>query len=271
MHGGVTTTNPPRPLTGRRAIALALSLGAVLAGACGDDDDGERTAPSSTTTTAAPATTTTTNAPATTAGPPTSAALAPCPAVEASDEAEDVTEVAADVDGDGAADRVRSQRAGGWFLVVDLARGGGAVAEVAVSPDASVRVLGGADVDSDGAAEVWARTGAGASTTIVGVLRLRGCVLAQVRFASGDPVELPVGGSVGSAAGVACEATAPDAHLTAYAAMHLDGGRYEVTAIEYALDEVTLRPIGDPTITTATADDPAFARATTLSCGDLVL
>jgi hypothetical protein len=267
VQSGATATTWRPSWPGRWAgSALALVLG-IAVGACGGGDDG-RSEP--TTTTTAPSTTTTA-APVTTEAPPTSAAAAPCPAVTPPAAPEDVTEVEADVDGDGAADQLRSYSAGGWFVAVDLARGGGAVVEVPVLPGAGVRVLGGADVDGDGGAEVWARTGSGASTTIVGILRLRDCGLVQLRFATGEPVELPVGGSVGSAAGVACEATSPDAHLTAYTALHMEAGRYEVTATEYALDDATLRPVGDPTTTTATADDPAFAKATTLTCADLAL
>jgi len=247
---------------GFRTLVLALTL---LAGACGGDEDGDAT------TTTDEATTTTEEAGASTSSSSTTAAAA-CAETDVPADAQEVAEASADVDGDGADDAVRSYVAGAWHLHVELAAGGGADVELAVFTGGPVTVLGGADVDGDGADEIWAQTGSGASASIVGLARFADCALQQVRFASGDPAELAVGGSVGSAAGLDCDAAVdPEADLTAYSAMHREDGSYDVTATEYALEGSSLVPRGAPTTSVVAPDDPAFARATAFTCDTLAL
>ena len=173
--------------------------------------------------------------------------------------------------GDGGADRLTSVREGddAWRLLVELDRGGGAVLELATF-GGPVGVVGGADVDRDGDDEVWARTGAGAATTIVGLFSFEDCALAPVQFASGGPVELPVGGSVGTTSGVECD---PDGGLLAHTATYVGDGsddRYAVDTIEYELDQGMLVEEGR-TATEVTAGEPEFLRYTTFRCDDLNL
>lgn len=242
---------------------LAAVAVAVIASAC-SGDGGSDAAPTST---AAPSTT---HAPTTSTADPSAAAA--CPTIEVPDGATEPTQAEGDVDGDGAADGLRSYRAGdGWHLAVDLAAGGGAVTTVVTFDEIGVSVLGGADVDGDGGDEVWARTGAGASATIVGLARLVDCQLVRVTFAGGQPAELPVGGSVGTTTGLHCEAQLdPAADLTAYTATNTGDTSYDVTATEYAL-EGTVLVAGATQTAPATVGDDLFARATTFTCDGLSL
>jgi len=243
--------------------ALAIALSAV-AGGCGGDDDGQ--AP----TTTAEATTTTA-APEVTAGPTTTlATIPPCPAVSVPAEASEVTELDGDVDGDGEADLLRTFLVGdAWHLQVEVAAGGGAELDLAAADAAGVGLVGGADVDGDGRDEVWARVGSGASATILGLARYDTCALTRVTIA-GSPAELPVGGSVGSAAGVECGSPGIDADLTVFSALHRGDSQYDVTATEYDLQGTELLPGSSSTATVDAADD-AFARSTSFTCHDLGL
>lgn len=175
------------------------------------------------------------------------------------------------MDGDGAQDVLRSYRLGAdeWHLRVELAAGGAEELPIPTFGDGAIVVLGGADVDGDGGDEVWAQTGSGASAAIVGLARLADCTLQRVTFAGGDPVEFPVGGSVGNAAGLECEAHIdPASDLTAYTATNTGEVSYEVTATEYTL-EGTVLVKGASEVSTATMGDEAFDRATTFACDDL--
>lgn len=140
-------------------------------------------------------------------------------------------------------------------------------------PDDSARgpdVIGAADVDADGEDEIWARTGSGAATTIVGLFSLEDCELTQVTFESGLPVELPVGGSVGTTSGVEC---APAGGLLVHTATYTGDGsddRYAVETTAYELEGGVLVEAERSTTDTA-ASDPEFVRYTTFRCGDLSL
>jgi hypothetical protein len=238
-----------------RSIA-ALAAVAVLLGGCGGDGDDDA-AP---TTTTIEATTSTTEATTTTQAPA-------CPAVGVPDGAQEVTELDGDADGDGTDDELRTYRVGDdeWHLQVELAADGGADL-VLPSFGGGVGLIGGADVDGDGAAEVWARTGSGASATIVGLATLVDCQLQRVTFPTGELAELPIGGSVGTASGLECA----DDGLTAYTATFTEGSTYDVTATTYGLDGTALVEQGTDT-TTVDATDPEFIRYTSFSCGDLSL
>lgn len=232
-----------------------VTVAAALLGACSDGDDD---AASSGTTTEA--TTTTTEATTTTSPAPA------CPAVGVPDAAEEVTELDGDADGDGSGDELRTYRVGEeWHLQVELAADGGADL-VLPSFGGGVGLVGGADVDGDGADEVWARTGSGASATIVGLATLVGCALVRVTFPTSELAELPIGGSVGTASGLVCG----DAVVTTYTATYTGGSTYEVAATTYGLEGTSLVERGTDT-TTVEATDPEFMRYTTFNCGDLSL
>jgi hypothetical protein len=238
---------------GRRGLAVAVVIGLALA-ACGDDG-GDAAATSTTeVTTTTEATTTTSAAPA-------------CEPVTVPAGAEELTTAEGDADGDGQADELRSYRVGEeWHLQVALAADGGADLVVPTFGGAA-GVIGGADVDGDGVDEVWARTGSGASATIVGLAELVDCALVRVTFATGAPAELPVGGSVGTTSGLACT----DGGVTAYTATLTEGTSYDVVATAYGLDAGQLVERGTSTSTVDALDDAAFVPVTSFSCGDLLL
>ena len=248
----------------RPQISLVGLLALLLAaGGCSDDDDPSTVERAEVTTTDATTTTTET---------PTTTTLAPCEPLGAPDPSiGEVTEAASDVDGDGGDDQIRSHPTGAeaWHLEVELARGGGAVLDI-VGFGGPVGVIGGADVDGDGADEVWARTGAGASATIVGLFRLDGCDLQQVTVPTGELANLPVGGSVGTSSGVECT---DDGEVLTHTASYVGDGsedRYEVTTVAYELDGTRLVE-GDQTTTEVAGDDPELLRFTSFTCGDLTL
>lgn len=248
-----------------RRVLLTLVVVCVMVGACSKTNDRSAT----TTTTTHRSTTTSSSVIA-----PTSTTVIGrvCARVTTPADATNVHEQPGDVDGDGKADRLRSYQSGSaWHLQVILARGGGADLVVPTYQDGFVDVLGGADVDGDRTEEVWARTGVGASATILGVARLLGCDLLRVTTAGGGPAELPIGGSVGTTAGAACDAHVdPSADLTMYTATNTTGDHYDVRATEYSLDGPTLVQRATETIQ-ATMGDRAFARASSFRCGNLSL
>src|SRR3546814_20304782 len=119
---------------------------------------------------------------------------------------------------------------------VSLSRGGGVALDLA-SFAGAVGVMSGSDRDGDCATDIWARTGGGASTTVVSPFSVEGCDLAQVTFSTGEPAELPVGGSVGTASGVECT---DDGQLLAFTASYTGDGTtetYQVTTVAYRLED----------------------------------
>ncbi len=268
---------PVRARPARRARRSLLRAGAVvalcLAPAACSDDDGGGAAP----TTEAPASTaeaTTTTATPTTEGEtvPTTTAGAPCTdAVPVPEAASALVARTGDIDGDGVDEALRSFLVDDtWILQVETAAGFGTELELASSGGGAVALIGAADVDGDGAEEVWARVGSGASTVIVGLVRLEACTLERVTFESGQPVELPAGGSVGATAGVECRSDEVDADLTTFAGFHRDDQRYDVTATQWTLEDEVLVERSSSTAELR-ADDPDFARTTTFTCHDLAL
>lgn len=252
----------PRSAPRRRALAVAITAMALLAGACSDDDDAAR--PSTTTTAGR------TSEPDGAPTSPTSTTEAACPSVRAPEPDDDA--LAADLDGDGVPDEVGSvERPGELAVSVALAAGGGAVIVLPTFASDSVGLVGPADVDGDGAAELWVQTGSGASAAILGLVRFADCQLAQVTFADGGPAEVPVGGSVGTAAGLSCETGVdPTADVTTYVAGNVGEETYEVTATEYALDGAVLTRLGSA-ISTVSTSDPGFARYVSFECDGLAL
>lgn len=236
----------------RIAVVLCLALAVVGCSDDGDDDAAPTTTTEATTTTSTEGTTTT-KVPA-------------CPAVSVPPDAQEVTELDGDADGDGTDDDLRTYRIGEeWHLQVELGAEGGADL-VLPSFGGGVGVVGGADIDGDGVDEVWARTGSGASATIVGIAKMTDCVLERVMFATGELAELPIGGSVGTTSGLECTGDG----LVTYTATFTEGEVYEVVATTYALEGFLLGEQGQET-TEVNATDPDFVRYTSFSCGDLSL
>lgn len=234
----------------------------MVGAACGGDGPDEPTERASTTTGA-------TSGSPPTSSPPTTEVT--CGAVAVPAGATNGVEVAADVDGDGRADAVRShQGPDGWHLQVEVAPGRGA--DLPYGPEAleGIRVIGGADVDGDGDDEIWVQTGRGASALVLGLAVYTDCALARVALPSLDEAAFPVGGSVGTAAGLECAAADPSAHLTAYTATNTGDSTYEVVAVEHRLEGGTLHEVAHRT-ETATLGDDLFTRATSFRCGDLGL
>jgi hypothetical protein len=249
-------------------LVLLAALGLSLAG-CGGGDSGSDAA--RTTTGAVPSTGG--SGTSSSVDAPTTADQERCPAVPQPPGAKDVvTMPSGDVDGDGAADTLRSYGIGdGWHLQVVLAGGGGAELALTSSGAGAMGAVGTADVDGDGRDEVWALTGSGASASIVGLVRFDACTLSRVTFVNGEPADFPVGGSVGAAAGLECAAGAdPDTDLTAYTASSSDGSHHAVTVTEYSLEGSTV-VVQASTSTSAQAGDAAFARYTGFTCDDLQL
>jgi hypothetical protein len=238
-------------------------LAAVVALAGCSDDDGdaaERDASkveSSTTTTERPSTTTTSPA---------------CPPVAPSNDAA-VAQHEGDVDDDGQDDLVQSFPDGEHVtLLVGLAAGGGATAEVPASEGASVELVGVAPIgEPDGAREVlWVRVGSGAATTILGLYHLDGCRLEAAAFEDGTPVQLPVGGTVGTTSGATCgSGSDPEADLLVHEGTYVSETEYEVRTTEYRWEDGVLveSPTTEPTVTTT--DD--VSEAAGFRCGDLSL
>ena len=243
---------------GRRWSTAAAAVVLLLAG-CGDDDDGaEDEVPEveSSTTTTEPTTTTT---------------VAACPPVEPSTAAE-ATAQEADVDGDGQDDLVQSFPEGDHVrLLVELAAGGGATAELPAADAAAVDLLGAEPLDAEDGREVlWVRVGSGAATTILGLFHVDGCNLEPATFEDGTPVQLPIGGTVGTTAGAGCGVgTDPEADLLVYEASYVSETEYEITTTEYRWEGGVLveSPETDPTVTTS--DD--VSDAAEFHCGDVSL
>lgn len=233
----------------------------VLATGCRSDDDSDATPqpPRTTSTTSSDPTTTTSPDPS-------------CPPIDEPTDPVDVAAATGDLDGDQRADDLSSYRDGDgtWHLQALLGTGGGADLAVPSAGDVSVQVLGGADINGDGTDELWARTGAGASAAIVGLAQLVDCALVRTTFAGGEPAEFAVGGTVGTAAGLECRAGTTGSVLTSYTATNIGDDRYEVVAQEWALDGATLTA-GASTTTTVAATDDLVVRASSFSCGNLVL
>lgn len=138
-------------------------------------------------------------------------------------------------------------------------------------PDDALDQVGWADVDGDGRAELWVRTGAGASAVLVGLLRWDAACAPEWVELDGVRAELPVGGSVANAAGVVCDTEDdPSGHVTVYSASSADGEEYEVAARELRLDGTELVEVAASSRTVA-VDDARFGRYTGFACGAVVL
>lgn len=251
-------------------LAVATLSVILLAAACGDDgDSGEASdTTTTTTTTAAPPTTevtttsevvesTTTAAPPTTAPTTTTEAVpaAQCPGDGALPEDAQFNSLAgADVDGDGDVDTIHAYATGDsdtpnqWWLQVSFAGGGGTTLPVD-NPGAllsGVRANDGLDLNGDGTEEFFAKIGAGASATIMGIFDVIDCALVQATI-DGQPAELTTGASLGNFSGYECldiDVNGANDFLLVYSGQRLgNSDDFEVTAIQYALQDGALELI----------------------------
>ena len=251
------------PAGGRWRPGRVLVVALCLAAGCsrGDDDPtlaGEVPSSSSTTTTTIRETTTT---------------AAACPEVEPAVERDHRVEHDGDVDGDGQVDLVQSfptsDDATTVTLLVQLAAGGGATLELESEHDLPTALLGTSVVERlDPAHLLFVRVGTGASTVVVGVYWLDGCTLAPVELPNGDPVELPIGGSVRSVSGARCGSLLdPGADLIVYEGRSSDGREFELRVTELRYDAGVLTPSPEAPPRTETTHDPS--EVSRLRCGDV--
>ncbi len=114
--------------------------------------------------------------------------------------------MSADLDGDGAPDTVYLvQHDEGWFVVAELAAGGGAQVDlVGVERRSFVRVLGGADIMGNGSEDVVVVTSVGAYTEQVGFVRLADCDLFELAFDDSSPARFLTGASVSNGEALYC-------------------------------------------------------------------
>ncbi|CAN5170631.1 hypothetical protein BH24ACT1_BH24ACT1_10580 [soil metagenome] len=255
------------PFRLRHSLAAMVVTLSVLAG-CAEGNSGEEAGPApSSTSTPAPSTSTRPS--------PSSSTTVPdggCPGGDAipPDGAADLSEVNADVDGDGAEDRVLAYRRadGDRRIAVELATGGTAAVDASASEidgPAPLSVLGGVNLGGDGETVV-ALTGAGASVVIIGLFQFVECALAQVSFESGQAVELPVGGAITHGDGLRCV----DEGLVRLSATSTDGETFTATETSYRIDGNTLVEIDSQSSTlTRGADDEAINAYYSLDCPTL--
>lgn len=244
-------------LSRRRATASAMVLVAVLGVAgCGSDDPepGPAAGPG--------ASTATTSASSTAAGGPAgegSASTAParagsggagaCPGdgTVPPEGATEVTEVSADVDGDGSDDRVLAYREAGGpgRMAVELAAGGTSDVDAGGPADgpAPLSLLGGAHLGGTGET-VLAVTGSGASVVVVGLFQLVECAISHVAYPGGQPAQLPVGGTVTHGDGIRCASGPDGAGLVRLTATSSDGESFTTTHTRYRVDGNTLVEVG---------------------------
>lgn len=257
--------------SGRRDVLVALMAALMALAGCGGDDPGERAGPAPSSTTQ-PAPATSEPPPA----PPTTASGANCPDVGAvpPEGAVDVSEAAADVDGDGSEDRVFTYRRsdGDRRVAVELAGGGTAAVDASASPSegpSPLSVLGGVDLGGEGDTVV-AVTGAGASVVTVGLFQFDDCALTPVTFESGADVELPVSGAITHGDGLRCSGSDGGPPLTRLSATSTDGETFTATETGYRIEGTTLVEISSQTTTlTRGADDEEIAAYYTLDCPGL--
>ena len=258
----------------RRMWPTAVAVVLVVAGCASDTPESSSPAgpDASSTTTSAPGASSTTAARPTTTE---SGGEGACPAAESVPPAgaTDVSEVSADVDGDGNDDRALAFRepGGAGRVAVELAAGGTAAVDAGGPPHGASRLslLGGAELGGDGET-LLAVIGAGASVDVVGLFQFVECAISQVTDEAGRPVELPVGGSVTHGGGLRCTAGPEGAGLTRLTATSSDGVMFSTTDTRYRVDGNTLVEIGS---TSGTLDRESAGaevdRYYTIDCPDL--
>lgn len=241
-----------------RTALTATLVAAVILASCssggGDDQVAASTtvAPSSTFSTA-PSTTTTE---ATTATTSSGESLRACPDGEVpATGAGDVTEATADVDGDGADDRLLAYRLddGSRVIGVDLARGGTAsfdLGDSELSGPSPLSVLGAVPLTAD-TQTILAVTGAGASVVIVRLFKLVGCELVAVTVDNSMLVELPVGGGITHGDGLTCR----NQTLIQRSVTSTDGETFDASETTYRLEGTSLVEVASDTSTLTRGED----------------
>lgn len=236
----------------RRAALLALLL---LVPACGDD--GDPTSAARVSTTVGPS-----DAPS--AEPsPTPAAASPSPqasparATTAPAPRPKGPAAQGDVDGDGEPDLVTVDE----NLAVELSGSGRTVAS-AFETDTSPVTSGVEDIDRDGRAEVFLRTGQGASTTFLTPFRYDGSRFAPLTL-DGQQVKLGIGGSATHGDGFSCTEAGT---LVVRSASSDDGTTFTVTETTYRIDGHALVQTGRTTATANGMDDPRVGAAYLVDC-----
>lgn len=144
---------------------------------------------------------------------------------------------AGDVDGDGVVDLLSVvPRPGGYQLVARLSALGTQAVPLPANPGGGTpAVLGAVDVDGDGYAEVFVRSGEGASTAFAAVLRLVGGRL-TVLTRAGTPAQLAYGGTVTHLDSWACSG----GQIVTWSGESPDGTTYSGTQTTYRLAGSTL-------------------------------
>ncbi len=189
------------------------------------------------------------------------------PYPSASPDAHETGTASADVDGDGADDKLitywlgASPGVGDWHLRVELADGGGADIAFPFDPaPAAARVLGAHYLGSiagsslpDARAAIFVVTGAGASTSIVSLYRLDGCALVPFMLDSGDPASFPVGAGVMHASHVSCHVAGDMARMDWVGIeANADGTEFTITDTSYSRIGTIIKPIASSIRTEAT-------------------
>ncbi len=258
-------------LIGFALAAAACSAGAEpVVGAQDDAGEGSPTTEAATTsltqapTTEAPPTAPTTGAITTL---PTSSSIEgqaettvppPCPnGANLSDQP--ASSIDADVDGDGLADVVVTEKRNDvWFVAVTFGRGGSAdLGLFDADPFANVQVLGGIDFSADGSAEVALSIGGGAYTQSVAFVRARGCQLLRLAFEDSSPAAFLSGASIANVVGVVCVVAGPGpARVEQYEFVLIDGAAdpllYESVYRPYTIEgDFFVRQDGEGTVLSA--------------------
>lgn len=235
-----------------RRAALLVPL--LLLTACGDDrEPGQRRASAERTPTAtAKAAPESSPAQEPDAQPEPSASRRPAAPVDRATPA-----AQGDVDGDGEPDLVTVD----GNLAVELSRDQRTVAS-AFDTDTSPVVSGSEDVDRDGRAEVFLRTGQGASTTFLTPFRYDGRTFAPLTL-DGEQVRLGVGGSATHGDGFTCTDAGT---LVVRSAASDDGTAFAVTETTYRVEGHRLVQTDVAMGTGEGMEDPRVAAAYVVDC-----
>lgn len=162
-----------------------------------------------------------------------------------------------DVDGDREPDEVTVDAR----LAVRLS-GSGRTVTSAYESDTSAKPSGSEDVDRDGRAEVFLRTGQGASTTFLTPFRYDGRTLAPLTL-DGEQARLGVGGSATHGDGFSCT----DAGTLVVRSANSDDGRsFTVTTTTYRIDGHRLVQTRRTTAQAQGMDDPRVGEAYLVDC-----
>ena len=229
------------------AAAAGLCL-LVSSSACSGGEDGPQASPGPTTQTTE---------------------MSGCPTLPTAAEATDpaATDAPGDFDGDASVDRLvayRTAAGGPWRIRVELARGGGAEAELPATAE-GVKAVGGYRLDVGPSEAAFAVVGGGPAGVNLGLFVLRGCRLERVTL-DGAPAELPVGSAPTGRSGLACQAPG----LVAFHAPATDGPFVQGSSVAYLLVGEVLDEANRSTATLG-AEDPQLGRYGTFTCGALSL